>query len=161
MGNGHPLAVLVTRREIVDAFFAGDRYFNTFGGNPVSAAVGMAVLDVLERESLPNNARLVGSYLRDGLADLAGRHEAVGAVKGTGLFLGVAIVDPGTGQADPATARWIINEMCRRGVLVGLTGPSSNLLKIRPPMVFGRAEADLLAGTLEAVLEGARTRRTG
>ena len=159
MGNGHPLAVLVTRREIVDAFFAGDRYFNTFGGNPVSAAVGLAVLDVVEREGLPDNARLVGSYLRGGLAELAGRHEAVGAVKGTGLFLGVAIVDPATGQADPASARRIINEMCRRGVLVGLTGPSSNLLKIRPPLVFGRAEADLLVGTLDVVLESARTRR--
>lgn len=86
-------------------------------------------------------------------------HEAVGAVKGAGLFLGVAIVDPATGQADPVSARRIINEMCRRGVLVGLTGPSSNLLKIRPPLVFGRAEADLLVGTLEAVLESAQTRR--
>jgi len=153
MGNGHPLAVLMTRREIVDAFFARDRYFNTFGGNPVSAAVGLAVLDVLEREGLRDNARLVGSHLREGLAELAGRSDAVGTVRGAGLFLGVAIVDPATGEADPGRARRIINEMCRRGVLVGLTGPASNLLKIRPPLVFGRSDADLLVSTLDAVLK--------
>lgn len=153
MGNGHPLAVLMTRREIVDAFFARDRYFNTFGGNPVSAAVGLAVLDVLEREGLRDNARRVGSYLKDGLSELAGRSDIVGAVRGAGLFLGVAIVDPETRQADPGRARRIINEMCRRGILVGLTGPASNLLKIRPPLVFSRSDADLLVSTLEAVVK--------
>ncbi|MGE3363184.1 MAG: aminotransferase class III-fold pyridoxal phosphate-dependent enzyme [Rhizobiaceae bacterium] len=153
MGNGHPLAVLVTRREIVDAFFARDRYFNTFGGNPVSAAVGLAVLDVLEREKLRDNARVVGSYLKEGLSALAGRSDAVGAVRGAGLFLGVAIVDTATGQADPMRARKIINDMCHRGVLVGLTGPASNLLKIRPPLVFGRSDADLLIDTLDQVLK--------
>ncbi|PLP56628.1 aspartate aminotransferase family protein [Mesorhizobium loti] len=153
MGNGHPLAVLVTRREIVDAFFAGDRYFNTFGGNPVSAAVGLAVLDVLEHEKLSDNARVVGSYLKDGLGKLAADSGAIGAVKGAGLFLGVAIVDPVSGQPDAGRARRIINEMCRRGVLIGLTGPASNLLKIRPPMVFARSDADFLIDTLDAVLK--------
>lgn len=153
MGNGHPLAVLMTRREIVDAFFARDRYFNTFGGNPVSTAVGLAVLDAVQREGLRDNALAVGAYLKEGLAALAGRSDAVGTVRGTGLFLGVSIVDPATGKADSARARKIINELCRRGVLVGLTGPASNLLKVRPPLVFSRSDADLLVDTLDAVLK--------
>ncbi|WP_448956597.1 aminotransferase class III-fold pyridoxal phosphate-dependent enzyme [Labrys neptuniae] len=152
MGNGHPLAVLVTRREIVDAFFAKDRYFNTFGGNPVSATVGLAVLDAVKTEGLQENAQAVGSYLKARLGELAARADGLGRVRGAGLFLGIEIIDPDTGNAEPKKARAIINEMCRRGVLIGLTGPAGNVLKIRPPLVFDRSNADLLVDTLGEVV---------
>lgn len=152
MGNGHPIGVVVTRREIVAAFCKQDRYFNTFGGNPVSCAAGIAVLEVLEREALRQNAELVGAHLKARLAEVAARHPAIGRLQGSAFFQGVGIQDPRTAAAAPDAARRIMNEMARRGVLVGLTGPERNLLKIRPPMVFDRQNADRLAATLDAVL---------
>lgn len=152
MGNGHPIAVLATRREIVDAFFARDRYFNTFGGNPVSSAVGLAVLDVIEAEGLQANALTVGAELKARLKTLADSTASVGKVRGAGLFLGAEIIDPASGEPDAGKARSVINEMCRRGVLLGLTGPAGNYLKIRPPLVFDRSNADFLVETLSDVL---------
>ena len=156
MGNGHPIGVVVARQEIVDAFYRQDRYFNTFAGNPVSCAVGLAVLEVVEKEHLQANAYRVGGVLKSALQELGRKHPLVGDVRGQGLLLGVEIVtDRATRQPAGKEARWIINELCRRGVLVGLTGPdrhSRNLLKIRPPMVFDESAADLLVTTLDATL---------
>ena len=156
MGNGHPIAVVVARRDIVDAFYAHDRYFNTFAGNPVSCAVGLAVLDVVANEKLQENARRVGHDLKQRLRALADRHPLIGDVRGQGLLLGVELVEDREGRA-PASkaARWTINELCRRGVLVGLTGPdrnSRNILKIRPPLVFDDSAVDLLVTTLDETL---------
>jgi len=152
IGNGHPLAAVVTRPEIVDGFFERHRYFNTFGGNTVSCAVGLAVLDVLQRGRLQQNADAVGGYLKRHLNQLAGRHEAIGSVRGIGLFAGVEIVEPGTGTPAPQAARDIINGLHQRGVLVGLTGPDQNILKIRPPMIFDDANVDRLVVELDGVL---------
>jgi 4-aminobutyrate aminotransferase-like enzyme len=156
MGNGHPLAVVVARRDIVDAFYARDRYFNTFAGNPVSCAVGLAVLDVVEKEHLRDRALRVGAALKQRLRALADRHPLVGDVRGQGLLLGVELVqDRGTRSPASKAARWVINELCNRGVLVGLTGPdrnSRNILKIRPPLVFDDAAVDLLVTTLDGTL---------
>lgn len=152
MGNGHPIGVVITRREIVEMFFSKDRYFNTFGGNPVSAAVGLAVLEVIEREDLAANAHRVGTYLKEELLAVAAGQDRVGRVRGKGFFLGIEIVDPASGKADADKARAIINRLCRRGILVGLTGPANNYLKIRPPLVFDRANADQLLSTLQEVL---------
>lgn len=156
MGNGHPVAVVVARRDIVDAFYARDRYFNTFAGNPVSCAVGLAVLDVVQDESLLENARRTGAELKQRLRALADRHALIGDVRGQGLLLGVELVEDRAARA-PASkaARWTINELCRRGVLVGLTGPdrnSRNILKIRPPLVFDDEAVELLVKTLDDVL---------
>lgn len=149
MGNGHPLAAVVTTAEIAEAFSRTGYYFSTFAGNPVSAAVGTAVLDVMERGRLPEQAERVGSYLRRGLNDLAVGHQIISAVRGPGLFLGVEIGQDGP---DAEAAARIQNRMRRRGVLIGRTGPHANVLKIRPPLVFDEEHADQLLGTLDLVL---------
>jgi 4-aminobutyrate aminotransferase-like enzyme len=152
-GNGHPIGVVATRPEIVEAFFSQDRYFNTFGGNPVSCAAGIAVLEVLAREHLQDNARAVGAYLKEGLAGLSAGHELIGGVRGAGLFVGVDLVDDRrSGRPAVRQAAKVMNEMARLGVLVGLSGPHKAMLKIRPPMVFSRENADQLVETLDRVL---------
>lgn len=150
MGNGIPLGVVVARRSLVEGFLQTQRYFNTFGGNQVAAAAGLAVLDVIEKEKLQENALHVGTYLRENLADLMGRHAMIGDVRGTGLFAGVEIVEGG--KPSPAKARAVIEDLLTRGVLVGLTGAGKNLLKIRPPMVFSRDNADMLVDALDRAL---------
>jgi 4-aminobutyrate aminotransferase-like enzyme len=156
LGNGYPIGAVVTRREIAEAFFATGRYFNTFAGNPVASAAGLAVLDVIESEGLQDNARRIGARIRDGLGELARRHEIIGEVRGAGLLLGVELVaDRATRAPAGKETRHVINEMCRRGVLVGLTGPNRlarNILKIRPPLVAGDADVDRLLATLDGVL---------
>ncbi|WP_454767092.1 aspartate aminotransferase family protein [Cupriavidus campinensis] len=152
MGNGHPLAGLAVRPEVLAPFARQCRYFNTFGGNPVSVAAGMAVLDVIEREQLRANVRQVGEHLRARLRQLATRHPRIGDVRGAGLFVGVELVDDAAGTPATALAQRIVNGMRRRGVLLNATGPDVNILKIRPPMVFSMAQADLLTDTLDAVM---------
>lgn len=153
MGDGHPLGVLVTRREIMGAFCERNNYFNTFGGNPVSAAVGNAVLDVIETESILGRVHSVGTYLQAGLRGLAERFEAIGDIRGKGLFQGMDLVsDRATRVPDQAAAGRLENEMRRRGVLVATTGPHDNVIKIRPPLVFSQANADQLLDVMEAAL---------
>lgn len=153
MGNGLPLAVVVTRLELVERFLQTERYFNTFGGNQVVAAAGIAVLEVIEREGLQAHALEIGRYLRQRLAGLMDRHPMIGDVRGTGLFVGVEIVkDRATDEPDPAATRAAIEGLLQRGVLVGITGAGRNLLKIRPPMVFSKENADLLVATLDETL---------
>lgn len=153
MGNGHPIGGVIARPDLVEGFGGSAMYFNTFGGNPVSAAVGMAVLDVIERETLMANARTVGAYVTAGLERLAERHERIGDVRGKGLFFGVELVEDRMGRK-PATdaARRLVNLMREAGVLVSRIGRFDNVLKMRPPMVFGRDHADLLLATLDDCL---------
>ncbi|RYE84135.1 MAG: aminotransferase class III-fold pyridoxal phosphate-dependent enzyme, partial [Hyphomicrobiales bacterium] len=153
MGNGLPLAVVITSRELVEGFLRTERYFNTFGGNQVVAAAGIAVLDVLRDEGLQENALDVGAYLRGRLAGLMETDERIGDVRGTGLFVGVEIVrDRGSQAPAPEMARALIEGLLQRGVLVGITGGGRNLLKIRPPMVFSRENADQLIEALTQTL---------
>jgi 4-aminobutyrate aminotransferase-like enzyme len=147
MGNGHPLSAVVARKELVEEFAGRGRYFNTFGGNPVSCAAGLAVLDVIENENLQANALDVGQYLVDGLWRLAETHTCIGDVRGTGLFLAVELVTE-RDQRTPATeltAR-VVNDLRDRGVLTGSIGPSANILKLRPPLVLTKDDADYLLG---------------
>ncbi|RWC89737.1 MAG: aminotransferase class III-fold pyridoxal phosphate-dependent enzyme [Mesorhizobium sp.] len=153
MGNGHPVAAVVTTRDILATFRDAFRYFNTFGGNPVSCAVANAVLDVLEDENLIANARDVGAYALGLLRPLADRHESIGEVRGAGLFFGAELVrDRKTREPAPDIAGRVINAMRDRGVLMGKTGIHGNVLKIRPPMPFSRENADVLIETLDEVL---------
>ncbi|WP_405232463.1 aminotransferase class III-fold pyridoxal phosphate-dependent enzyme [Lentisalinibacter salinarum] len=155
MGNGHPLAAVITTPEIAGRFARDFEYFNTFGGNPVSCAAGLAVLDVIEHEALQENARVTGGYLREALVGLQSRHEAIGDVRGAGLFAGVELVrDRETREPAPAIARAVMNGMRREGVLVGRTGIADNVLKIRPPLVFSRPHADRLVEVMDRVLAG-------
>ncbi len=130
MGNGHPLAVVVTTPAIARAFATNRSYFNTFGGNPVSCAAGLAVLDVLEREGLQDNARDTGRYLGRALETLAAKHELVGDLRGSGLFWGVELVrDRATREPAAEAAHAVVNGLRQNGVLVGRTGLHSNVLK--------------------------------
>ncbi|PDT81844.1 aspartate aminotransferase family protein [Sinorhizobium sp. BJ1] len=153
MGNGHPIAGVVAGSETLNAFRRAFRYFNTFGGNPVSCAAGMAVLDVLENEKLMENARTVGRYAKDGLCRLAEKHSIIGNVRGSGLFFGAELVlDRDEKTPAPEIATRVINEMRARGVLMGKLGIHQCSTKIRPPMPFSKENADLLLSTLDDVL---------
>jgi 4-aminobutyrate aminotransferase-like enzyme/Ser/Thr protein kinase RdoA (MazF antagonist) len=153
MGNGHPMAAVVTTREIADAFDTGMRYFNTFGGNPVSCAIGTAVLDEIAEGGLRQHAAETGRHFKDVLDTLAEKHELIGDVRGHGMYLGVELVrDRHTKQ--PATEEaLVVSELMKdEGVLVYPTGPHDNVLKIKPPLSFTATDADLFASVLDDVL---------
>ena len=153
MGNGHPVGGVVTSADILGSFRQAFRYFNTFGGNPVSCAAAMAVMDVLEEEQLLENARKVGEYACAGLRKLSQTHECIAEVRGSGLFFGAEMVlDRQTLAPATAFVDRVANAMRERGVLLNKLGIYQNALKIRPPMPFGRAEADLMIETLDDVL---------
>jgi len=157
IGNGHPLAALITTRAIADSFDNGMEFFSTFGGNPVSCAVGLAVLDVLAEENLQEHARQVGEHLLAGLRPLVARHPLVGDVRGSGLFLGVELVrDRATLEPAAAEASYVSNRMREEGILLGTDGPLHNVVKIRPPMPFDRSDAERLVETFDAILEEMR-----
>ena len=153
MGNGHPVAGVVTSMDIMSTFRNSFRYFNTFGGNPVSCAAAEATLDVLLSEGLMEQAADVGDYARAGLRALADKHQCIGDVRGAGLFFGAEMVLDRETKA-PATAftKRVANEMRQQGVLLNFLGIHYNALKIRPNMQFTRGNADLMLETLDKVL---------
>ncbi len=155
LGNGHPIGAVATTRAIADAFNNGMEYFSTFGGNTVSCAVGIAVLDVLRDERLQAHALRVGDRLLAGLRQLMTRHTIIGDVRGSGLFLGVELVrDRETLEPAGEEAAFVANRMRERGVLLGTDGPYHNVVKIRPPMPFNEVDADRLVEVLdEAIVE--------
>ncbi|TPG49573.1 aspartate aminotransferase family protein [Roseomonas nepalensis] len=153
MGNGHPVAGLAIRPSLLERFGGRVRYFNTFGGNPVSAAAGLAVLRVLREEGLPANAAVVGAQLLAGLRGLAGRHAVIGDVRGAGLSIGVELVrDRSTREPATAETARVVNALRERRVLISASGPGANTLKIRPPLCLSREQADLFLAALDGVL---------
>ncbi len=153
MGDGHPVAAVVTTREIAEKFTSSAVYFNTFAGNPVSAAVGKAVLEVCEGEKLVSNCAEVGRYLRQRLEKLAERHAIIGDVRGQGLFLGIELVhDRKTKQPASDISSMVPDAMKEKGVIMGMTGRYGNILKVRPPLVFSKQNADQVVETLDQVL---------
>ena len=154
IGNGHPLAAVVTTPEIADAFATGMEYFNTFGGNPVSCAIGMAVLDVIESEHLQENAHRTGVRLLEGFNDLMHRYPLVGDVRGLGLYAGIELVtDRQTLDPAPRHAAYIINRLKDNGILISTDGPLHNVLKLKPPLVFSEQNADEIVQALDKVLK--------
>jgi len=152
MGNGLPIAGIVGRREVLEGFGQTARYFNTFGGNPVCVAAASAVLDVLESEGLRANSLETGTYLRDAITRLAAGSPVLAAVRGAGLYVGADVVSPDTGLPSAELASAIVNGMRERRVLISATGPRGHVLKIRPPLPFGRGHADLFLDVLSDVL---------
>jgi 4-aminobutyrate aminotransferase-like enzyme len=146
IGNGHPIGAVITTRAIAESFDNGMEFFSTFGGNNVSCAIGLAVLEVVQEEKLQAHALQIGEYLLKGLSDLQQRYEIVADVRGSGLFLGVELIKNGK----PATieAKRVVNRMRENGILLGADGPFQNVLKIRPPMPFSDDDADQLLSTL-------------
>ncbi len=153
IGNGHPLGAVAVTRAIAEAFANGMEYFNTFGGNPVSAAVGLAVLDAIEEEELQENAHKVGDYLLRELRGLMTHHPAIGDVRGRGLFLGIELVaDRASKTPDAALTTAVVNHAKEHGVLLSIDGPHHNVIKIKPPMIFSMDNADKLVAAVDAAL---------
>jgi len=148
MANGHPVAAIVTRLEILEAFQDAFKYFNTFGGNPVSAAAALATLEVIETEGLVGNAHDVGAYALAELQDLAAKYDVIADIRGSGLFFGVELMRDGK----PATKICLrmVNEMRDNGVLLSTVGRFDNTLKLRPPCVFSNENVDLLVSVMDS-----------
>ncbi len=153
MGNGYPVAGVAIQPSLIEAFGSRARYFNTYAGNPVACAAASAVLDVIEQEGLQANAAKVGTQLRQGMQALAGQFDAIGAVRGAGLFVGADIVDA-AGAPDAKQAAWLVNALRERRVLISCTGPHAHTLKIRPPLVFTAANVSQFLDAMEDALRG-------
>jgi len=151
IGNGHPIGAVITTPEIAESFNNGMEFFSTFGGNTVSCAIGLAVLQVVQEEQLQNHALAVGNHLLEALKKLQQDHAIIREIRGSGLFIGVELVK----DNQPATqdAETIVNRMRDEGILLGTDGPHHNVLKIRPPMPFSHADADLLLGVLGRAIQ--------
>ena len=163
IGNGFPLAAVITTPQIAASFDNGMEFFSTFGGNPVASAVGLAVLDVLEDENLQDNALRLGRYLIAKFNALQDKHALIGDVRGSGLFLGLDLVrDRVTREPAPEEASYVVNRLRDCGILAGTDGPHHNVIKLRPPLIFSQSDADLFLGTLESILrEDAAQPRAG
>jgi 4-aminobutyrate aminotransferase-like enzyme len=153
IGNGHPLAAVVVTNEIADAFNNGMEYFNTFGGNPVSMATGLAILDVIQQEEMQQHALETGNYLMAGLIGLMDKHPVISDVRGHGLFIGAEMVKDRRTQ-EPAVPEIdiVVDKMKDKGYLLSTDGPLHNVLKIKPPMPFNKQNADELVQYLDECL---------
>jgi 4-aminobutyrate aminotransferase-like enzyme len=153
IGNGHPIGAVITTREIAESFSNGMEYFSTFGGNNVSCAIGIEVLKVVQEEGLQAHAERVGQQMLNGLSELMKRHELIGDVRGSGMFLGVELVkdretrEPATEEADA-----VVNGLRDVGILLGTDGPFHNVIKVRPPMPFSERDGERLVSSLDEVL---------
>ena len=156
MGAGHPVSGVVARGKLLDNYRRHEMYFNTFGGNPVSCAVAMAVLDVIDDEGLVANSAAVGAYVLEKFKELQSRHDMIGDVRGSGLFFGIDLVnDRQTKEPAADKARTIVNAMRHKGVLMSKIGEHDNVLKLRPPLCFSKENADFLVTTLDEVMAAA------
>jgi 4-aminobutyrate aminotransferase-like enzyme/Ser/Thr protein kinase RdoA (MazF antagonist) len=154
IGNAFPLAAVVTTKEIADSFANGMEFFSTFGGNPVACAAGLAVLNVVRDEGLQDRALRVGRYWMTELKKLQECHRIIGDVRGSGLFLGIDLVrDPETREPATEQADYVVNRLRECGILAGTDGPHHNVIKLRPPLIFSEADADLFVITLELILQ--------
>ena len=154
IGNGHPLSMVITNKKIADRFNNGMEYFNSFGGNPVSCAIGHEVLNVIKEERLQQNAHKVGTFLKKMLTELKHRHSIIGDVRGEGLFLGVELIkDKKTLDPDKDKTHYLVNQMKKKGILLSADGPDHNVIKIKPPLVFNKDNATFLVETMDLILK--------
>ncbi len=152
MGNGHPIGAVVTTNEIAESFEKGVEFFSSYGGNPVSCVIGSIVLDIIEREGLQENAYQVGNYYKSLLNNLKIKHSCIGDVRGSGLFIGIDIVEPNTKIPNPKLAHHLKNEMRNRYILLSTDGPSNNVLKSKPPLCFTKENANQVTSELDDIL---------
>ncbi|XP_046718627.1 5-phosphohydroxy-L-lysine phospho-lyase isoform X2 [Silurus meridionalis] len=154
MGNGHPLSCVVTTEEIAAAFTDnGVEYFNTFGGNPVSCAIGLAVLDVIEKEDLRSNAVHVGNHLMKLLRELQAKHQIIGDVRGVGLFVGFELVKDRV-DLTPATEETalLVRRLKEKYICLSTDGPGENVVKFKPPMCFSKQDAERVTEHIDQIL---------
>lgn len=154
MGNGHPIAAVITTREIANVFNNGMEYFNSFGGNPVSCAVGNAVLKVIENEQLQKNSLEVGSYFLNSLNFIKKNHpNLISEVRGRGLFIGIDFIKNSKNEPNEKLAFLIINKLRNRGILLSADGPYHNVIKIKPPLPFTKENSDFVSHELDQILK--------
>ncbi len=152
MGNGHPIAAVVTTKEIADAFANGMEFFSSFGGNPVSCKVASVVLDIIESENLQAHAHTTGNYFKESLLQLKNKYKCIGDVRGAGLFLGIEFLTH-ENKPDTATAKFVKDELKRNYILSGTDGPFDNVIKIKPPLCFSGDNVDQFVNVLESILK--------
>ena len=152
MANGHPIGAVVTTSEIAESFSKGVEFFTSFGGNPVSCAIGMSVLDVIEEENLQENAKVVGSYYMSLFKDLQKKYPSIGDVRGFGLFIGIEVVKKNSKEPDTKLAQRIKNELRNMKILVGTDGPFDNVIKSKPPLCFTKENAESVVKNFELIL---------
>ncbi len=157
MGNGHPIGAVVTTTEIAQSFEQGVEFFSSFGGNPVSCAIGLAVLEVLEEEDLPQNALEVGNHYMALLRELQLQYPCIGDVRGSGLFIGIDIVKEGTQEPDTVLAQLLKNQLREKHILVSTDGPYDNVIKSKPPLCFTKANAEEVVDRMQLLLDGFKT----
>jgi len=154
IGNGFPLAAVVTTREIAASFDNGMEFFSTYGGNPVACAAGLAVLDVLRDENLQQNALHAGTHWTAQLNDLQSTYAVLGDVRGSGLFLGLDLVNDRSTRAPASNqACYVANRLRERGILAGTDGPHHNVIKLRPPLIFSTIDSDVFTSALADILQ--------
>jgi 4-aminobutyrate aminotransferase-like enzyme/Ser/Thr protein kinase RdoA (MazF antagonist) len=152
MANGHPIGAVVTTSKIAESFSKGVEFFSSFGGNPVSCAIGMSVLDVIEEENLQENAKVVGTYYMSLLKDLQNKHACIGDVRGSGLFIGIEVVKENSKEPDTKLAQRIKNELRNMKILVGTDGPFNNVIKSKPPLCFTKENAESVVRNIELII---------
>lgn len=152
MGNGHPMGAVVTTNEVAAAFEKGVEFFSSFGGNPVSCAVGQAVLDVIKDEQLQARAKTIGAYYQQQLNALAADHPEIGEVRGSGLFLGIDIVHPDTTDTNRPLATHIKNYLRNHHILISTDGPDDSVLKTKPPLCFDHANVDQVVHVMDQAI---------
>uniref|UniRef100_A0A2H6NBJ3 Uncharacterized protein n=1 Tax=Micrurus carvalhoi TaxID=3147026 RepID=A0A2H6NBJ3_9SAUR len=162
IGNGHPVACVATTKEIAEAFSAtGVEYFNTFGGNPVSCAIGLTVLDIIEKEQLQAHALRVGNFFMELLNQQKAKHPLIGDIRGVGLFIGVDLVQDQE-KRSPASkeAEFIITRLKEEFIMLSTDGPARNVLKFKPPLCFNTKDAELVVDKLDMILRELEIRKT-
>ena len=153
IGDGHPLSAVITTKKLANQFNNGMEYFNSFGGNPVSSGIRQTVLKIIKAEKLQKNALNIGSYLKKELLNLKKTFEIIGDIRGEGLFLGIEIIaEINTIKPNPKAAKQIVNEMKELDVLISTDGPDNNMIKIKPPIIFNKKDADFLLNKLDKTI---------
>ncbi|MCJ8323848.1 MAG: aminotransferase class III-fold pyridoxal phosphate-dependent enzyme [Rhizobiales bacterium] len=150
IGNGHPIGILATSRNIANRFANGMEFFSTFGGSTLSCVIGLEVLKIVEEEKLQKNAELIGDYMLDAFKAMQSKIPAIGEVRGLGLFMGIEMIEP-DGSPSQARADYILNRMAEQRILIGTDGPQHNILKLRAPLVFNQQDADHLLTNIEII----------
>ena len=153
MGNGHPIGAVITSNEIAESFNKGVEFFSSFGGNPVSCAIGLSVLKIIEKENLQENAKVVGEFYISLFKKLQKKYKCIGDVRGKGLFIGVEIVKENLKEPDKVLANKIKNELRNNNILIGTDGPNGNVLKTKPPLCFTKENAEMVVKNIEKILK--------
>ena len=152
MCNGHPIGAVITSDRIASKFSEGVEFFSSFGGNPVSCAVGSSVLDIIEDEKLQDNAKIVGQYYKKELQKLKNKHKVIGDVRGEGLFLGIEIINEKNLKPDKKLAHLLKNKLREKYILVGTDGPQNNVIKSKPPICFSVEDVKLVVNSIDKIL---------